>query len=47
MSTMTETYSQTATHLARTTTGIDFAYRRMGKPGGVPLGGWCQTGFVG
>ena len=37
MSTTTETYSQTATHLARTTTGIDFAYRRMGKPGGVPL----------
>jgi pimeloyl-ACP methyl ester carboxylesterase len=37
MSTTTETYSQTATHLARTTTGIDFAYRRMGKPGGVPV----------
>jgi pimeloyl-ACP methyl ester carboxylesterase len=32
-----ETYSQTATHVVRAATGIDFAYRRVGNRGGIPL----------
>ena len=32
-----ETYSQTKTHVVRAASGIDFAYRRVGNRGGIPL----------
>jgi pimeloyl-ACP methyl ester carboxylesterase len=32
-----QTYSQTPSHVVRATSGIDFAYRRMGNRGGTPL----------
>ena len=33
----TQTYSQTPTEVARAANGVDFAYRRMGTRGGIPL----------
>ena len=32
-----ETYSQAPTHVVRAASGIDFAYRRVGNRGGIPL----------
>jgi pimeloyl-ACP methyl ester carboxylesterase len=32
-----QTYSQTPTQLVRAATGIEFAYRRVGNSGGIPL----------
>jgi pimeloyl-ACP methyl ester carboxylesterase len=38
MSTSTaQTYSQTATEVVRAANGVDFAYRRVGNRGGIPL----------
>jgi pimeloyl-ACP methyl ester carboxylesterase len=33
----TQTYSQTPTEVVRTASGVDFAYRRVGDRGGLPL----------
>jgi hypothetical protein len=32
-----QTYSQTPTDIVRAASGVDFAYRRVGDRGGIPL----------